>query len=593
MNKLFFLRVVVSALISINFYSRVQAQVGTEAIQIPPVVQMQLQNYQDRFQQILSEECPSHLCSLVGCEVIQFLTLDEQQDASLPGLETPKEGIGSPQYKLSSVRCELAHESSLLNEAINSLMQRLLAKGKLAGTSLQVIFKKLPVKAEIFSGLTLAEKKDKTFDPMTEKTPPPVLLTPLQKLGPWMGFAVLLTLLMLLLIWGFRTLGKQKIIIDQEGTKKSELDGGTSKPEPSASMILTRIRQINERFKGQPELGLSLKPLIQNSDLKGLCQVLRHFGAEALSVFSENPEFKETLLNLRKAYQDYTEVESNSEIWLFLDKIERLLVAAEVGPSELSLNEEFSFLQTLGADEFFHLLQMIPESDLPLILSFAPAHLQNDFYQHLDSNQLSQLMSQITQAKSLPDKIVREKALSLRQTYVQNQNQVKRVSINQVALIEKLMNSMNHQARRQFLKNMALNDVSLVQQLAPKLFIDECLTVIPTELLNETFLKLQPEQAAIYLDSLPFKDKIQSRLNPSLVQAMNRWNQANTLFDSKIDLNLTSSNGTTFIETDARQSQSEIIEIVRRELAMNIKGASIKGQVDIDKINQSLLQASL
>jgi hypothetical protein len=578
--------IIIAILISGNFLIIDNARTEADAIQTPPSVLMELQNYQDHFSAVLQEECPGKFCSPVGCEVSGFLTLDQQQDASLPGLETSAETVKIPQYKLSSVRCEFAYEASITEQELISLRQRILAKTKMAGTSLNLVARKLPPKPE-----TLTLKPEATpIDDKTAKEPPIVPESRWSLLAPWMVFAVVLASLALLLIWGYRRIGKPKPvnIINNPETKSSV-------PEPSAQMIMARIQQLKEKLNSNAgsdadvslTMTSALKPLVQKGELRILCQVLRHFGPDTLMGFNDKIEYRETLMKLREAYQNFTEVESNTEVWQFLDKVERYIVASEVGTDENPLSEEFLFIQTLEASEFFHLLQSVGEEDVALLLSFAPVYLQNTFFKQLDPEQLVNLIDQVTRTKDLSDKVVREKAKYIREIYQNRRTELKTISLDRLPMLEQLLNNMDANKRNQLLQEMKSQNVNLFQNLLGQMFMDKSLTLIPKDTLNEIFVSVPPEKAAAYLDSLPFREEILSRLNPVLVNSIRRYSRSTAT--AHLGLNLSGEDAFLESSIDTLGSSGQM-DSGRNEIAQLVRDQVQKGVLNLRVINENLLQ---
>jgi hypothetical protein len=546
-----------------------KARAEAEAIQTPAVVQVELQNYQDRFATTLQDECPGHLCSLVGCEVISFLTLDQQQDASLPGLESTQELVKNPQYKLSSVRCEFTYENMISEQELNSMRQRIVAKTKLAGTTLSLVARKLTPKS---AALVLKPENNSLADKnLTEKMA--VTESRWAQLAPWMVFAALLSFLALLLIWGVRRIGKPRPInmITPDETKQIIV-------EPSAQMIMSRIQLLKEKLNTTTSLTSALKPLIQKAELKILCQVLRHFGSEVLIGFNDKIEYQETLMKLREAYQNFTEEESNTEVWQFLDKVERYIVAREVGVDENSLVEEFLFIQNLEASEFFHLLQSVEEEDVALLLSFAPAYLQNTFFKQLNSEQLVTLIDKISQTKDLSDKVVREKAKAIRDIYQNRRAELKTIPLDRLPMLEQLLNSMNSNKRNQLLQEMKTQNMGLFQNLLGHMFMDKSLTLMSKEALNEIFVSVPPNKAAAYLDSLPYREEILGRLNPVLANSIRRHTRPQ--ISESLDFNF--NKGEAF-------SESIIDSMNRNEVAQVVREQVQKGLLNLRTINENLI----
>lgn len=569
-------------------------QTSGESIQIPPSVQMQLNSYQDRFQQVLAEECPQGLCTPAGCEVTQFITLDEQQDSSLPGLETPKETTTSPQYRLVGVRCELAHESTLSSSALNSLKQRLQTKIKTAGTSLSLVLRKLSAKAP---ELTVNPNKEGESGKPAAPSPETGTATELsvwQRLTPWMVFSILLTLLALLLIWGYRTIGKIKSSATSERAPQSDTAAKdlVPTPEPTAQMLIERISQLKAKLLIPGNR--ALRTLLSTEDIESLCQVLQHFGAEALADFSKQVEYQDVLKKVRTEFQSFPQNQSNGAVWNFLDKIDRLLVANDLTPPENTLQEDAAFLQTLEGDEFFHLLQRVPEEDLPMVLSFSPQHLQNTFIKRLDPLQRSNLLERITQARDLPDQMARQKLSNLKQIYLNHRPELKRIAVDRTPLLEQLLNSMSAKDRLGLIKQLQNEESGLITGLMPHLFLDESLMSVPSDLLNEIFLQVAPEKAAAYIDSLPFAEPLMQRLHQNLRQSIQRWRKLNGGGTKGIDFKMDASMN--FVEDPSSELSAlpsfKMAEMGRNEIARGVRDQVTRGQLNLQTINEAILRGS-
>ncbi len=555
------------------------AQISEDTIQIPAVVESQLQSYQEKFYQVLSEECPSSLCSPVNCDVVRFLTLDEKQDSSLPGLETPQENIKTPQYKISQVKCEFTYESTLNNETLNSIKQRILAKAKWSGTQLQLIGRKLNPKSNQLVQLLASPLPQADLKLQDNKSQEKNSNNNLYLL---IGMAALLLLASLVYFLSRQSKINSKLNpkLNSQDLEKTALQNSMQNknaiPDVTTAMILNRSQHLKDKLnQNQILTEMALTPFLQNSDLKNLCLLLRHFGSESLKPFADKLEFKEKLTQLREAYQNYNDIaESNLDVWSFFDKIERYIVAAEVGSYEKSLHEEFSFIHTLDTSEFFHLLQILAEEDIALVLSFSPNHLQNAFYKKLQPQQISNLVNEITKTKYLSDKIVRERALFIRNMYLAKRTELKTVELNKLPVIEQLINTLEPKARYQLIQGLKVNHKELFDQVIDSLFLDESLLILPIEVLNEIFVSIPTDQIASYLSKISFADKILSRVNPVLANSIKvQFNFANSL---------------DFIE-DSSTIKNE--SVGRDAIVQQIRNQVLKGKINLKRINESLLES--
>lgn len=120
-----------------------------QGIQTPSVVASEALIISERFSQVLEEECPINICNSVGCETSRFVTLDETQDSSLPGMSSSEPTAKTVQYKLAGVKCEFAYEPTFDESKLAALRQRLLQRVKQGGVNLTLISRKLLPKADL------------------------------------------------------------------------------------------------------------------------------------------------------------------------------------------------------------------------------------------------------------------------------------------------------------------------------------------------------------------------------------------------------------------------------------------------------------
>ena len=218
---------------------------------IPPSVLLEVRALEGLFDQSLVHDCAPERCVSKGCVYRDHAVVDLPRSASLPGLgHTEGPGSVPAQEYLTDARCDFGHEKSVSTHDVQVLVRRLeqrLSKGWL----------KVTVGAQLLEPISpaLAESPPPKPEPAPKKVEPPAVdLKPLAPEKPqkweaelalrelwvtllphfaWMIAVLLGTLATLIVIWGWRRLGRESI---EEKAMLAELAAGKlAEPEPEAA----------------------------------------------------------------------------------------------------------------------------------------------------------------------------------------------------------------------------------------------------------------------------------------------------------------------------------------------------------------------
>jgi hypothetical protein len=196
---------------------------------VPSSVLSEMRVLEHRFEQALVQDCAPERCFPKGCLYGSHSVADQPPSASLPGLGD-KLGPGSSgsQEYLTMAHCAFAHEKSVSIQDAYTIIRRLqakLSKGWLVVKVSRVVLKPIPQSLREPPSQEQAEQTSTATQDNDESLVEPVQ-TPVQwdqqratqelweELLPhfsWMIAMALVTLATLLLIWGWRRLGKESV----------------------------------------------------------------------------------------------------------------------------------------------------------------------------------------------------------------------------------------------------------------------------------------------------------------------------------------------------------------------------------------------
>ena len=540
---------------------------------VPPEVQAETQALEDRFNSAIADECPGKSCFPAGCEALRYRTLDQAQNASLPGLDmtddAPAAAATSVQYKLESARCEFAFEPSLSAEAVASLRQRLMEKTRRAGLALTLASRKLmPAVAAIEAARSAsAAPKALVEAPSTLQTMAPGMNRAL----PFAATILLATIGGLALIWAYRRLGMPKPVASVS-PRDSEMTEISEDERLALAAIEDKQKNLNEIFLSHPEVrSAAFAPIVDEGNADELCLALRCFGAEALSDFSRQDEHAEIFAVVRKRYAQGPEVGDSVAQLAFLQKVERLATLAKLGRGEPTLSEEFAFLKFLAPDEFATLARDLTQDELIAVLSFAPAELRAHCLRAWPAAVADAYASRIAENGRAPEHSMRAVARRLKEHYESHRSEIKQARVDQLPLLEQLINALDPVGRKRVLSKLRADQPRLYDRVLSEALFDGALVGASEALLSEAFLTLTPEESAAYLRGNAERLAILPKLKAPLAASI-RSRMATRTIGLGLD----------FVDSDGSEAGR-----ARDKLSAIIKQKASNGDLNLRRLNEA------
>lgn len=536
-------------------------------VQVPPSIKQEIATTQERFAAVLEEECPQG-CFSVGCTASRFVAQDQVQNSSLPGLEDAKiQPV--PQFKLVSVLCEFAYEPKFDPTELSNIKQRVRQKVKQVGIELTIGTRLLTPKVD-----PNQQKQDQNLDPqqMQRKEPPTLgeqLAAKLIPFIPWFLTIFCATVSILLLIWGWRKLGKSDRRSPLARTRASDLlvqnpNDPNEEFNPSPHLVKERLIRLSDTFAQERQLiELTLKKYLDEQNFDELISFVRHFGPDLLSAFKEKPEYREALANLSQKYSQSPSSETPAQVWAYLDRFERDLTAAKVHIDTEPLGDSFQFLLSLGVDEFLGMLRDVSDEEAMVAVSYAPRKLREQIFSSISPSFTAKFIEHLAKVEKMPDAFVRSVAKKLREIHQQKGESLRVVRRDTVPLFEEAINALEPEKRRQLLRDLKKANPNFLRNLAPAVFLDDSLPLLSNEMLEEVLMLVPPDEAAHYLSGYPWATNLLSRINPRLADAIRK-------------------------KLPGAQSDSELAFKAREKMSQFIKNQHLSGKIDLIAINTKL-----
>jgi hypothetical protein len=527
-----------------------------QGIQTPAVVAGETQLISERFTQVLEEECPINICNSVGCETSRFVTLDESQDSSLPGMGAAEPSAKTVQYKLAGVKCEFAYEPTFDETKLAALRQRLLQRVKQGGVNLVLVSRKLLPKADLAAPVPPPPPA-----PKIERLNRSDLLA--QEFAPFLPWITILFLL--------GTFALTAIFIRYRHKIKKSLatfaSGDAPAPEGptiSAEQLLERTAYVRRIYQEDPALSeFAMRSLLEQSNLDELCRILKHFGPELFATYKQRGQFESTLEALAVKYQDYSSSDTPEKFWEFLERSERRLTAAKVGVNIDPLSYEFAFMERMQVDELIGLMGELTELEGLAIIVNGPQGLRQELFASAGSAFVAKFIKYLTGQERLSDQFVRQAVQKARLIYGEKGGTMKIVAVNKLPLLEDALNSLDSKQRAALLGEIQKDQPQVLNVVATRIFLDASLAKLPDDILTEAFLLVTPKAAAAYIDSLEGQVEVLQRLKPRLQDAIKQF-MGSPLLDRSL-------------VKEARQTISQFI-----------KDKDKQGTIDLGKINNTL-----
>ncbi len=177
---------------------------GVPKEKIPDALLNQVRLIEADFVVALQKDCSGNVCYPRGCVYVSHEIVSMQGDRVLPGLDNEKQVPSEPQYILTGVACEYAHENGLAKEEVSNLNRRL--ESKLSKGALRINLKAVEIPAAAIKP-SLATAAEPTWGQK--------LLDQFFLHFSWLLGTLLLLVLVTIVIWAWRRLGRD--------TKEEEL----------------------------------------------------------------------------------------------------------------------------------------------------------------------------------------------------------------------------------------------------------------------------------------------------------------------------------------------------------------------------------
>lgn len=484
-----------------------------QGVQTPPAVASDALIISERFTQVLEEECPINICNSIGCEASRFVTLDETQESSLPGMGSSEPTAKSVQYKLAGVKCEFAYEPTFDESKLAALRQRLLQRVKQGGVNLVLVSRKLLPKADLAAPPVPVPAAAKPL-PISRGD----LL--LQEFAPFLPWITILFLLGTFAVVGMFIRYQQKIR-KSLATFASDETTTEDGPKISAEQLLERTAYVRRIYQEDNALAeIAIRSLLEQSNLDELCRILKHFGPELFATYKQRGQFETTLEALAIKYQDYTGTDSPETFWEFLERSERRLTAAKVGSTTDPLSHEFSFMDRMEVDELIGLMEELTELEGLALIVNGPQSLRQELFASAGPGFVAKFVKYLTGQERLSDRFVRQAVQKARRIYAEKGGAMKIVAVNKLPLLEDALNSLDGKQRAALLGEIGKDQPHALHSVGAKMFLDASLAKLPEDILTEAFLLVTPKAAAAYLDSLDGQVDVFRRLKPKLQEVI-------------------------------------------------------------------------
>lgn len=399
--------------------------------QVPPTVVAELRALQHRFESALAQDCAPERCFPKGCTYGQHSVADRPQSTALPGLAEEK-GPGSvpTQEYLTLARCTFAHERSLSTRDARALVRRLQTKLSAGWTVVEVSGQRLqPISAKLRDAPE--PPKPEVPDPVEPPAPPPEPPPPVWELPvamrelwvsllphfSWMIAVIMGTVAAMLLIWGWRRLGR---ISPEEQAMLSQMSQApeTEEEDPESTEAQPiEAEEVEDPFVGEQRIywidrfadpadgpDADIQALIAQwlraGELGLLSKAVLTFPESFPSAFPDGGEYAESKLRFSEYLRDVDEGDLPSEL-IFYTKLKQHALSAS-----LARHSDAKGMASLRAD--------FGAAGLVRFIAAMPARYGAILYAHAsveDQFEASRLLSQ-TQVADLAEQLLQSNRMS-------------------------------------------------------------------------------------------------------------------------------------------------------------------------------------
>ena len=366
---------------------------------VPPSVLVELQDLENDFELALALDCDASRCFSKGCTYIDHETADRARSTSLPGLgDEAGPGSEPAQDYLTRARCSYAHEQALETADVQSLNRRLQAKLSGGWTTVSVTNQALQELPEYLRGPVEAEEIEiEEVEEEEAPPPPPPPETWTQQLWGellphiwWMVGIGLATLAGMMLIWGWRRLGKASL---EEQALLAELTRGDPPTGPPAPVQVVSeadeyVAEQRERWSARLEDNQHalLKGLLRSDEREVLVKALMLY-PELSAAFPTGGDVASDKLALAQLITsvDPDDLPDDAE---FFERLNRHALSAT-----LASQTDTSMLRRLhddfGASGLAELIAKVPKRIGGLLFALSPVHTQLEMARLLAPEDLS------------------------------------------------------------------------------------------------------------------------------------------------------------------------------------------------------------
>lgn len=389
---------------------------------IPPSVLAELRALEDRFEAALAQDCAPERCFPKGCTYGEHAVADQPRQTALPGLaEKQGPGAGPSQEYLTLARCTFAYEKDLSNKDASALVRRLRTKLSSGWTRVQVSRQRLPeISPELREAPTPPEPPEPEVveEEAIEPPPPPApevfeptvalreLWLSLLPHFSWMIAILMVTLAALLLIWGWRRLGRlspeEQLLLSQMGPAEPEPTDAEPEPEVAPEpeeddFVETQRAYWSERLQVGAEPDPDVRALVSRwlkaEEMDLLAKAVLTYPEALPAAFPDGGQYAEAKLRFSEHLRDVEPEALPSDEAFYAQLKQHALSAA------LARHDDASAVQTLRADfgaaGLVRVIEALPPRHGALLYAHASTSDQLEAARVLSSAQLADLCEQL------------------------------------------------------------------------------------------------------------------------------------------------------------------------------------------------------
>lgn len=391
---------------------------------IPPSVLAELRVIQDRFDEALAQDCSAERCFSKGCTYGDHAVADRPRATALPGLGEEKgPGAAPAQEYLTVARCAFAYERDMEAKDAAALARRLRTKLSNGWTSVEVGRQPLqPISPELREAPMPPEPPEEVIE-----EPPPIVEPPKQEswsgsvavrelwlsLLPhfaWMIALVMVTIAALILIWGWRRLGRispeEQALLAQMGAGEAKEDEAvvpevteeeTPKEDSEEVFIGQQTAYWTERLStnGQPDPDVQalIAEWLKAREMGLLAKAVLTFPEAFPKAFPDGGEFAESKLHFSEYLREVKPPELPTDEMFYKQLKQHALSASLARQDDVSsmatLRDEF------GASGLVRFIQRLPARYGALLFAHASTNDQLEAARLLSSKQVSRIAEQL------------------------------------------------------------------------------------------------------------------------------------------------------------------------------------------------------